>query len=106
MKPCRQALKQLLLTNSFYSMNIFIGNELKCVCGGGGAVCAHVSYKRAGKNVKLLYTAFSPFGRNKYGHSDSPNIVIAQKHSSEKCNDKQTLMSERQLETQFYIAYV
>jgi len=32
MKQCRPALKQFLLTNSFYLMNIFIGNELKCVC--------------------------------------------------------------------------
>jgi len=31
MKQCRPALKQFPLTNSFYSINIFIGNELKCV---------------------------------------------------------------------------
>lgn len=35
MKQCRPALKHFLLTNSFNSINIFIGNELKSVC-----VCA------------------------------------------------------------------
>lgn len=102
MKQCRPALKQFLLINLFYSVNILIGNELKCVCAcahararatwlvseeHGTAVCmiaegscqsfytllilpnwAHIIlYKRAGKNVKLLYIAFSPFGGNRVG---------------------------------------
>jgi hypothetical protein len=148
MKQCRPAWKQFLLRNSFYSVNIFIGNELKCVCvcvcvwvcmhvmhahmtelvseERGTTVCmfgvcscqpfytllslpnwSHiVLYKRAGKNVRfciLLSHLLKGTGRVAVSH------LILWLHGNiaqKRCKDKQTLMSERQLWTQVYIAYV